>query len=259
MIGKNEMKKILAIISICFVLCLTACDKDNTASDIASENLQITSTENQTSDLTSSNESAELSEPTESSEPAESSKPAESNKPTESNNPVVVSNMTEEQVRKIVQEEIAKMEKSDINVDEITQKVLDSINTQKQFRIGEKLYNPLGDSFKLPIERQEGEYATITSVSATKLKIADITNLDDYYHNYYYRYMYEVTVTGKVDKKFANQTIKVRMQFEYYTEPYGRGNGGSTKIKNDGTFSIKYIAHSNANENTIIPNSIYID
>ena len=248
MIGELEVKKALAIIlSICFVLCLTACNKDETASDITSKNEQITSTENQTSDLTTSNESTESSEPAESSEP------------TESNNPVVVSNMTEEQVRKIVQEEIAKMEKSDINVDEITQKVLDSINTQKQFRIGEKLYNPLGDSFKMPIEWQEGEYATITSVSATKLKIADITNLDDYYHNYYYRYMYEVTVTGKVDKKFANQTIGVRMQFEYYTEPYGLGNGGSTKIKNDGTFSIKYIAHSNANENTIIPNSIYIN
>ena len=60
------MKKTLAIIlSICFVLYLTACSKEKTASDIMSDNSQITSTEN------------EISKPIESSEPTESSNPTE--------------------------------------------------------------------------------------------------------------------------------------------------------------------------------------
>lgn len=64
------MKKALAIIlSICFVLCLTACSKDKTASDVMSDNSQITSTENQTSDLTNSKESTESSKPTETNKP----------------------------------------------------------------------------------------------------------------------------------------------------------------------------------------------
>ncbi len=62
------MKKTLAIIlSICFVFCLTACSKDNTTSDVMSDNSQITSTENQTSDSTNSSDSTESSEPTETS------------------------------------------------------------------------------------------------------------------------------------------------------------------------------------------------
>ncbi len=54
------MKKALAIIlSICFLLCLTACNKDETASDITSDNSQITSTENHISNATDSSESTE--------------------------------------------------------------------------------------------------------------------------------------------------------------------------------------------------------
>ena len=88
MIGENKMKKCLSIIlSLCFVLCLPACSKDNTASDVMSNNSQITSTENQTSDLTNSNEPTETSEPIESSKPTETSKPIESSKPTKTNKP----------------------------------------------------------------------------------------------------------------------------------------------------------------------------
>ena len=88
MIGESKMKKLIAIIlCVCFVLCLTACNKDNTTSDIASDNSQITSTENQTSDLTNSNELTESSPPTELGEVTESSNPTESSKPTETNKP----------------------------------------------------------------------------------------------------------------------------------------------------------------------------
>lgn len=54
------MKKILAIIlSICFVLCLTACNKDKTASDVTKDNSQTTSTQTQTN---TSDESSDHSE-----------------------------------------------------------------------------------------------------------------------------------------------------------------------------------------------------
>ena len=89
MIGENKMKRTLAIIlSICFVLCLTACNKDNTVSDVMSESSKITSTEKQTSDLTSSNESSESSTTTETSELTESSKSTETSKPTQSSKPI---------------------------------------------------------------------------------------------------------------------------------------------------------------------------
>lgn len=245
MFGENKMKKALAIIlSICFVFCLTACNKDNATSDVMSENSQITSTENQTSDLTDSNESTE------------------SSKPTESNNSVVVSNMTEEQVRKIVQEEIAKIEKSDINVDEITQKVLHSINAQEQFKIGEKLYNPLGDNFKLPINGQTNRFVTITKLEVTNKKEADASNLDDYWksgnYRYFARYIYEVKIVGKVDAKFVGKEIYINLQFESSNEFFAAGGAGKATIKNDGTFEFNYLAHSNKHEKVIIPHSAYI-
>ena len=49
------MKKVLAIVlSICFILCLTACNKDNTVSDVMSDNSQITSIESNSSEPTES-------------------------------------------------------------------------------------------------------------------------------------------------------------------------------------------------------------
>ena len=74
-----------------------------------------------------------------------------------------------------------------------------------KFNPGDELQIPVGNNFTLPIEGTDSTYATITSVSAKKLREADINNLDDYYNGYYYRYLYEIKIVGKVDEKYAGE------------------------------------------------------
>lgn len=54
------MKKVLVIIlSLCFVVCLTACNKNETSSDVSSNDSQISSTENLSNDSNASSQPAE--------------------------------------------------------------------------------------------------------------------------------------------------------------------------------------------------------
>lgn len=133
---------------------------------------------------------------------------------------------------------------------------------KEQFKIGEKLYNPLGDNFKLPINGQTNRFVTITKLEVTNKKEADASNLDDYWksgdYRYFARYIYEVKIVGKVDAKFAGEEIYINLQFESYNEFFAAGGEGKATIKNDGTFEFNYLAHSNKHEKVIIPHSAYI-
>ena len=80
MIGENKMKKALAIIlSICFVLCLTACNRDETTSDVASDNSQFTSAQTQTNTSDEASNHPETNNPNNSKVPNGSSNPSGSN------------------------------------------------------------------------------------------------------------------------------------------------------------------------------------
>ena len=151
-------------------------------------------------------------------------------------------NLNEEHIRKIVQEEIAK----------------NDVSSTDDFKAGDKLYNPLGNNFKLPINGQKNYFATITSLEVTKKKEAEVSNLNDYKTysdmNFYYfeRYLYEVKIQGEVDNNFSGQNLNVCIRFEKDNE----GEIGTTIVKDDGSFSLNFIACSNTNENIVIPYSV---
>ena len=155
--------------------------------------------------------------------------------------------LSEEQVREIVQGEIAK----------------NDVATENEFKIGDKLLNPLGDNFKLPINGQENQFATITKLEVTNKKEADASNLKDYWQrgsNYYFsRYIYEVVIEGNVDKKFAGKEIYINLQFESYNGFFDAGGAGAATVKDDGTFVFQYLAYSNVIEKVIIPHSVAIN
>ena len=164
------------------------------------------------------------------------------------------SGLTEEQVRKIVQEEMLK--KTDTPLTGV-------------FKEGDKLINPFGDSFDLPInysleENQEKCFATITTLEVTKKKEADISNIGDYWHSdnfcYYKQYIYEVKIEGKVDKKFAGKAIIVNLRVKNDNEFFGASGGYATRttLSADGSFQITYLAYCATNENIIIPHSVAI-
>ena len=152
------------------------------------------------------------------------------------------SGLTEEQIRKVIQEEIKANDASSIN----------------EFKPGDKLSTPSGGNFKLPISGYDNHFATITLLDVTKKKEADISDLNDYWHYggspYYLRYIYEVKINGNVDKKFAGKEIFIGLEFENYSE----FSPESTTINADGAFSFTYLAYSNKNENVIIPHHAYI-
>ena len=154
--------------------------------------------------------------------------------------------LSEEQVREIVQGEIAK----------------NDVTTENKFKVGDKLFIPLGDSFKLPINGQENQFATITELEVKNKKEADASNLGDYWtsggYHYFARYIYEVKIAGKVDTKFAGKEIYINLRFENCYEFFGAGGPGQATIKNDGTFEFNYLAYSNMHEKVIIPHSAYI-
>ncbi|MEE0839948.1 MAG: hypothetical protein U0L72_05275 [Acutalibacteraceae bacterium] len=148
--------------------------------------------------------------------------------------------LNEEQIRKIIQEEMAK----------------NDVTSEDEFQIGDKLFNPLGNNFKLPINGQENCFATITNIEVTKKKEAEASNLDDYKSvlNFYYfeRYLYEVKMEGNVDNDFSGKEINICIRFEKDDE----GEIGTAIVKDDGSFSLNFIAYSNTNENVIIPYSV---
>ena len=155
--------------------------------------------------------------------------------------------LSEEQIRKIVQEEMAKSD----------------VTSENEFKVGDKLFNPLGDSFNLPINGQENQFVTITKLEVTNKKEADASNLDDYWKrgsNYYFsRYIYEVVIEGKVDEQFVGREIYVNIQFENYNEFFNADGAGATTIRDDGTFVFQYLAYSNVIEKVIIPHSVGIN
>lgn len=244
------MKKVLALIlSICFVLCLVACSKTEPTNSTQSTTT-ITFTEDQIRAIVQE-EITKLNIPS-----------ADKNE------------FTEDQIRKIIQEEITKLnipsaDESEFTEDQIRAIVQDAIAKLKtpsadknEFKAGEKLFCPVGNSFKLPINGQENKFATITSLVVTKKKEANIENLDEFWgdgnYKYFARYLYEVKISGTVDEEFAGKKIYINLQFEHYNDFFGSIGGGTAIINPDGSFTFDYIAHSNTNENVIIPHSAYI-
>lgn len=253
MIGENKMKKFLAIVlAIIFVFCLTACNKDETPSDVKSNTTsnisQTTSMENQTNNTVVTTES-ELTEST---------------KPSDLNNPTTVSNITEEQVRKIVKEEISKIEKPSTSGNNLTEEqvrkiVKEEIAAKDKFVPGEELKCTVGKSFKIFIVRTsniEKDSANIEEISITNYKQADINNIDDYINkNGFYKYLYKGNVKGKVDKKFAGEKFELRINGEGLVCP---NSTGATVINADGTFSYSFIAYSNIIVKEYTPYHAYI-
>ncbi len=136
---------------------------------------------------------------------------------------------------------------------------------EKAFIVGETLASPVDNNFKMPINMQEDKYATITNLKATALKIADINDKNDYYsiegqtYYTYYRYIYQLELSGKVDVSFAGKTINVQVAFDNNTSAgfYDIKNHAVT-INPDGTFSVNTRIGSNNVEKYIYPNLLSI-
>lgn len=243
------MKRIIALLITLILICaLSACG------DGASSNTDA-STPTNTNEIQSNTTDTTLKENTESTDNStnETSNSTENN--TSHNN-----NIDVEKIKSIVKDEIA----TNVNVDDIVNKVVSIINEQNKFVPNTKLTCVAGDNFKLPINGQKNQYADITNFSATKYKIADINNKSDYWGEgnmiYFSNYLYKIKFNGKVDPQFAGKQIYINLQFENYNEFFGAG-GCKEKVlvSSDGTFSFDFIAHSNKNENVIIPHSAYIN
>lgn len=249
------MNKFLAIILVlCLALGLAACSKDNTTIDIS----QNTSAENQTSDST------------------EPSKPTEALEHIETNKPTTENSITEEQVRKIVQEEMAKLEKPSVDVNEITKNVLSALKKENEFIVGEQLSN----LWDLPMAFPYGENTEVTvqEYTITKAKAFNPREKDDYVYEdlddryVFHRYQYKITVQGKADTQYAGKYIRIGfkvMNGSLSVETYFDGNlweeglmfsggynsktnktymsGCVCKIQPDGTFKGEMVGYSDDN------------
>ncbi|MBO5747089.1 MAG: hypothetical protein J6S13_08405 [Clostridia bacterium] len=154
--------------------------------------------------------------------------------------------LTEEQIRKIVQEELKKNSSAD---------------TSDKFVVGEKLKNLYGENFKMPITGQKDCFVQITSITATKKKEADISNVKDYYSDVdndyrFYRYVYDLTITGKVDKNFKGDNLQLLISLDGHSELGVKEliNGYNVcvaMLNADGTFKLEALMYCDRNAKSI--------
>lgn len=136
---------------------------------------------------------------------------------------------------------------------------------EELFIVGETLASPVGNNFKMPITGQIDKYATITNLKVTALKIADINDKSDYDSNEdqtvfkYYRYIYQLELSGKVDVSFAGKKISVNFAFDNNTIAEFYDKHHDVTINPDGTFSVNTRIGSNGVEKYIYPTILAIN
>lgn len=167
--------------------------------------------------------------------------------------------LTEDEIRKIIKSELDK------NNTNQTTTVVPATPQEKSFVAGTNLICPVGTSFTMPINTQINQNATITSFSVKTLKIADVSNRSDYYtmlgtnYHTYYRYIYQLEMSGKVDPTFSGRTMNVLVAFEsgesvnFYDVP-----NNIVTINSDGTFSLSTRIGSNKIESYAYPHLLNI-
>lgn len=121
-------------------------------------------------------------------------------------------NLSEEQIRKIVQEEMAKVEMPSVDVNEITKNVLSALKKENEFVVGEQLSNLLD----LPMAFPYGENTEINvqEYTITKTKAFNPREKGDFVYDFpggyvFYRYQYKITVQGKADAQYAGTYIRI--------------------------------------------------
>ena len=134
----------------------------------------------------------------------------------------------------------------------------DNIAMEDNFVVGETLHNPYGNNFKMPFKnKKDGEtyFATITALTATKEKEADINNIEDYNEHYaFYRYIYKVKITGNVDKELAIKTLRITCSLGCSGFTYSV----DAAVDSGGSFQGEVLVRIDSNENVIIPRQVTI-
>lgn len=257
------MKKILSIF-ICVLLCLSfvGCNTKKQGNDT------VTSESVADNDLS-------MSSNLNSNEQQNSSK----NQPvgTINSNTNAADTITEDDIYKIVREEIDKKDTNTLTEAQIREIVRDELNKNKvEFVPGKTLNRPQGQSFKMQgqfyqstFDREEGNLikkienytVNITSFKAKMLKKADINNADDYcLKRTYFPYLYEVEVTGKIDPKYAKETTTLDIRFPQDGALTFYDNKNTTNIidvDKDGNFSFKTRLGYASIQDTIMITQVY--
>ena len=144
--------------------------------------------------------------------------------------------LTEQQLKEIVDKAVA-----------------DALAKQTEFIPGEELTCPLGKSFNFLISNRDTLFATITNFTVKTKKIADPNNPADYFNGNYWRYIYEVELTGKVDPSYNIARLDI-------ITALGDGSVHSSfdvPVNADGSFSLNAILGSQKIEKSIILSRIY--
>ena len=256
------MKKVFAFLLLgCMLLCLAACGDNNAintdmvgapstgsdevlGADMSSDTLQADS-------QTAETNTTENSEPTDSQE---------STTNTTQEQATSGSTLTEAQIVEIVKAEINKNNQNELTEAQVRAMIKEAMDDK--FVVGETLQNPVGNNFKMPFEKDEQiYYATITTLTATKEKVADINNINDFTHEYpfyayyYSRYVYKVKITGKIDKKFAKKSLELLVDFDCANF----GCTVRTTINSDGSFQGEALVSSNVHANAVFPSAIFVN
>lgn len=251
-------KKVLCLLfAVCTVFSFSACRKNPSDPTFPSNliNPSSSSAVDVSSDFVSSELIPPITEAPETS--ADSSETASSTVSSSTDTKKV---LTEEEIRNIIKSELEKNPSGGKSSGAVP-----ATPQEKKFVAGASLTCPVGTNFTMPINTQINKTATITSFSVKTLKIADVSNRADYYtllgtnYHVYYRYIYQLEMSGKVDPSFSGRAMNVLVAFEsgesldFYDVP-----NNIVTINSDGTFSLSTRIGSNKIESYAYPRLLNI-